>query len=362
MSVPDYDYSINPLEGWLLQPFENTSELSWYSSNQSIALSVLAFSGETYSDITTMFNDLTKEYDASGSFVKFQYLGFECTIGEITFKLGGETNKGWILFLNGSNFDYQISSFSRIESYEDNINEIQSVIDSFSPGKKGAINSGPISMFLNESPSKIIKNFPVDFFGNTLIVSGSEYDFENAQSIIEREANIMQNYSHDRKNFYNAWKRYYKVIFRDNYSRLEPLFVALYPYFADNKYTDYNLVELLMFWIQGYTYERSLESESDLLNPFEASTLKLGDCDTRSLILGILLNKFGVENILLTSEKVKHAIIAVDCPGDGMTYEYKGKKYLMVELTTKALIGEIKESFADPALWTPVEMEYLNGF
>ena len=42
--------------------------------------------------------------------------------------------------------------------------------------------------------------------------------------------------------------------------------------------------------------------------------------------------------------------------------KYKGKKYLTVELTTKALIGEIKESISDPSLWTPVEMEYSNGY
>lgn len=362
VSVPGYNFSINPLEGWKLQPYESDSTLSWFSDVDNIALSVTSWTGSEFTDIKKMFDELTVGFKAYGDCVLFTFLGFEGAIGEVGFEVGGRDNKGWMIFLNGEDFDYYLSAFTLIENYEKSYSEIQSVLDSFSPGESGELNPGPISAFLNQSPSRTLKKYTVDFFDHPLTISISDYDFTTAQSIIEREADIMLNYSNKPKLFYNAWKRYYQIIFRDNYSRLDPLFKSLYPYFSGNKYSDYELVEILMFWIQGYTYQRKLEWNSDLLNPLEASINKIGDCDTRSLILGILLHKFHVESILLASEKVKHAILAVNCPGDGYKYTYQDEEYLTLELTSKALIGEIKESIRDPELWTPMAMEYSNGF
>lgn len=362
IGVPGYNYSIFPLEGWELQPYESDHELSWLSERDNIILTLSAWAGDRFPDITTMFNEIESNLSAYGDCVKFNYLEFEGAIGEVGFILNDREYKGWMIFLNGEEHDFHFLSYTLLENYEGCYNEIQSVLDSFSYGDAGQYNPGPISAFLNESPSKVVQNHTLDFFDHPLSLAISDYDFSTAQSVIEREATIMTNYSNDPDLFYEAWKRYYQIIFRDNYSRLDPLFNALYPYFANDKYDDQGLTEILMFWIQGYTYERSLESKSDLLNPLEASAKKLGDCDARSLILGILLHKFGIESLLLTSNKVKHAILAVDCPGEGYKYSYNDKDYIGVELTTKALIGEIKESITDPALWTPVEMEYTNGF
>lgn len=362
VGVPNYNYSVYPLEGWELQPYEEDSMLSWISDDSSIVFSITSWSGETFSDIDDMFSVLTAGFNGKGNFAKFEYLGMNAAIGEVEFSAGTNDHKGWMIFIDGSEFDYYLTSFSMLESYESSNSSIFSILDSFSYGDEGMLHSGPITTFFDLSPNKEPQNYVIDFFDNDLIITSSELDFESAQTVIEREAQIMSYYSNSPDLFYKAWVRYYKLIFRDNYQRLEPLYQSLYPYFADDKYSDYELTELLMFWIQGYTYERSLESASDLLNPIESALRKTGDCDSRSLVLGILLHRFGIESILLTSEKVQHALLAVNLEGEGTTYEYMDKKYLMVELTAKMLIGEISEKHTDPSLWTPVEMEYTNGF
>ena len=58
---------------------------------------------------------------------------------------------------------------------------------------------------------------------------------------------------------------------------------------------------------------------------------------------------------------MKHALLAVKIPGEGSSYEFDGEKFLYVELTAKALIGEIKESIDNPKLWTAIKMEYPSG-
>ncbi|MBN2617157.1 MAG: hypothetical protein JXR64_02455, partial [Spirochaetales bacterium] len=218
VGVPDYNYSVFPLEGWVFQPYENTDSLSWLSNDNSIAMSVTAYTGSTYDDIDYMFNNLSLEYNGSGNFVHFNYLNFQGAIGEILFDIGGKKFKGWVIFLNGEEFDYHLNAFTLEENFDNAFNEIQSVLDSFSYGEKGPLNPGPISSFLEESPQRQFKTFTVDFFNQKISVLASDYDLTSSQSLIEREADIMQNYSLDPSNFYNAWKRYYQIIFRDNYS------------------------------------------------------------------------------------------------------------------------------------------------
>lgn len=361
VGVPHYNYSIYPLEGWKLQGYSSDAELSWMSAEMDIACSVSAYEGSMFSSVEEMFSTLSLEYNGEGGFYPFIYQGMDAVIGEIKFEISGKIYKGWLLFMNGDEFDYHLNAFSLYESYEESQNEILSVIDSFAYGKNGTLNMGPVSTFLDSSNSKNFQIYTMDFFDHPLHITSSEYDFNNAQTIIEREAEIMNNYSEDPDRFYEAWKRYYKLIFRDNYSRLEPLYQALYPYLAQDRYTEYDLTEIIMFWLQTYTYERE-GGQSDLLSPLASSSKQVGDCDARSLIMGILLHKFGIQTLLLTSEKVKHAMIAAKIPGEGVKYIHNNDEYLRIELTKKALIGEITESIIDESLWTPVEMEYTHGF
>lgn len=362
VTVPQFNYSVYPLEGWLLEEYESESELTWISHNNGVVFSVNSWHGDKFDSVSTMFKEVTSDLNASGNCVVFSYLDRDSVIGEIELILNGVVYKGWIVLIEGTGFDYYISAFSLLENYDDLYIEIQSAIDSFALGKEGDLSPGPITTFLDDTPNKRDVEHQIDFFNNNLSISTTSVEFSTAQTVIEREAQIMKAYSMDPDRFYKAWERYYKIIFRDNYSRLDGVYTALEPYIGNNKYSDYDLTELLMFWIQGYSYKRDLNTASDLLNPLEASISRSGDCDARSLILGILLHKFGIESILLTSEKVKHAMLAVNCPGEGAKMKHNGKEYLTIELTAKALIGEIKKGMADPALWTVIEMEYDSGF
>lgn len=360
ISVPKYNYSVYLPEGWILQEYSDDSELSWLSHDNGVVFSVTSWSGEVFENINEMFDELTSGFNADGDFVQYKYLTRKSAIGEVTFTTNSLEYKGWILFVNGSDFDYFISAFSLLENYIDQYSEIQSAIDSFAIGKEGELQPGPMSAFMDASPNRVDRVYSVDFLGQELKISVSETDFSSTQTLIEREANVMLNYSNDPENFYNAWKRYYKIIYRDSFKRMDSVYNALYPYLSQDKYDDYKKAELIMFWLQGYEYKRDLNSASDLLNPLESVITKTGDCDARSLVMGILLSKFGIKSLLLTSEKVKHAMIAVLCQGDGAAFHYEGENYLTVELTAKALIGEIKESMSDPALWTPISMEYKS--
>ena len=89
------------------------------------------------------------------------------------------------------------------------------------------------------------------------------------------------------------------------------------------------LLGVLLGWTQGFTYERNF-SGSDFTNLPKAFATETGDCDSRSLLLVLMLNQLGVDAILMVSPDYSHAIAAVDCPGEGARYELGGKSYNFV--------------------------------
>ncbi len=81
-----------------------------------------------------------------------------------------------------------------------------------------------------------------------------------------------------------------------------------------------------------------------------------GDCDTRSLLLFVLLKKFGYKTLLLASEYYKHAIIAVNLPdkgSDGIKFKYNNENYSVWETTAPGLpAGVLSPEVDNMNLWS----------
>jgi hypothetical protein len=94
-------------------------------------------------------------------------------------------------------------------------------------------------------------------------------------------------------------------------------------------------------------------------SPVEFMADLKGDCDTRSLLLYLILKKFGYKTLLLVSEYYKHAIIAVNLSNNnsGITINYNGDKYSVWETTANGVpSGVLSPDVDNMNLWTI----YLN--
>jgi hypothetical protein len=186
----------------------------------------------------------------------------------------------------------------------------------------------------------------------------SEEGAEASQMLIEREAAILTLYAEDygkNDRWLKAWKRYYKLIYRDNYRRLEPLARSFRVVIRRLSIPRNEVPAKLLSWFQDFTYRRD-NTLSDLLSPVSCLIDQTGDCDSLALSYIILLHHLGYDAILLISDVHKHSLAAVDIEGRGARFTVEGKGYLIAELTEKVDIGLIDRSMADPAGWIPVRL------
>lgn len=80
-------------------------------------------------------------------------------------------------------------------------------------------------------------------------------------------------------------------------------------------------------------------------------TLK-GDCDTRTLLLYTLLDHYGYDVAIMSSEVYSHSLLGIVLPLAGTAYVYQGKSYVLWETTTLGLPpGVIAPAISDLSKW-----------
>lgn len=82
-----------------------------------------------------------------------------------------------------------------------------------------------------------------------------------------------------------------------------------------------------------------------------------GDCDTKSLLMVLLLQACGYDAVVLDSYRYHHAMAAVHFPGaGGTTIEYRGKSYLVIESTYPNWnIGQMPQQYTDLSFFLPID-------
>ena len=107
-----------------------------------------------------------------------------------------------------------------------------------------------------------------------------------------------------------------------------------------------------------FNYERDKAEESGFTPPLAAAYEATGDCDSRAVVAAIVLERLGIDSILMVSREYSHAMLGVDVPGGGQRFAFNGKNYLVGETTTKIGIGMIAASMADWSKWMGIDLAH----
>ena len=79
------------------------------------------------------------------------------------------------------------------------------------------------------------------------------------------------------------------------------------------------------------------------------------DCDSRALILCVLLTQMNQDAVLLVSPQFSHAMTAITSDHPGHSFKINGKDYLMGETTAQGLTwGKIDEKQDDQRKWMAI--------
>ncbi len=189
-------------------------------------------------------------------------------------------------------------------------------------------------------------------------------DEEAASFVIELEYAVLTLYA-SHKLWKEAWQRYYRMIYRDNAGRLQraaaDIYNTLYLELKKSKPQDAEIkyAQALLSWVQNFSYERAKTTkDTDFTSLPAAISGKGSDCDSRSMLISVLLNYMGIDTAILISREYSHAMVVTDIPAPGQTFTMEnGREYLMGETTAKVTWGTIAADHADRKKWLAVSFD-----
>lgn len=355
VQVEGYDYRLDIPEGWELLDAEDLARVSFTDPTHSAVLQTIVYPGDSFFKASEMYEEIKKQLSAEGEGANFLFNMKDSYIAELTFNAGKVEVKGYFLFINSTDHDYVVMCFAPVELYDSFFAFILSALDSFSLDKEGLLYPGPISQFYYPFPGPDQKEFSIPFQKGSFPLMIDENEGEASQVMIEREAIVLASYQQNRL---KAWERFFRMIYRDTYHRLDTLYTALEVEYQKQGQNKKEMIVSILKWIQDFTYTRT-ESMADFLSPLAAALKHEGDCDSRALLYLILLHHIGADSVLLVSAQYSHSAVGVHydiLQKPGATIDFEGKKYLYAELTAKVDIGMIAQDVADPSGWITIRL------
>ena len=352
--IPERGYSLNPPAGWTMLDDSDPTTVSFTNPSHSAVFQVMIFPGDSFRAAAEMYQQISAQLEAEGDQAPFVFSGRDSIFSNLSFSVDRYKVRGYLIFINDSATDFLLLSFSTLEKYEEMHDLLLSCLDSFSLDGPGELLPGPVSQFYYPFPGRNPESCNLTINGETIRAEVDKMEFEAAQVVIEREARILASYNRDKV---SAWRRYFKVIYRDNYHRLDKIYSLILPPLISEGTESWaeELPMRILSWIQSFTYNRS-GSLADLIAPISAAYTASGDCDSRVLLYIILLHHFDVDSILLVSSRYSHSVAGLDIPGKGARISFEGKDYLIAETTQSVDIGLIHRDMADASGWIAIRL------
>ena len=239
--------------------------------------------------------------------------------------------------------------------YEKQCNQFMvSTIDSLSIDQGSLYEAGIMTAYAYPVTSK---KTPVTLTidGKTIKTELDANDSEASNFVIDREYSVLTLYTQSNL-WKEAWLRYYRMIFRDSYQRMRRPAFDIYNVLAPSCADETDLAQKLLTWTQSFTYDHETDStKSDFTSLPDVLRNKGNDCDSRSMLLAILLQNMNVDSIFFISAEYSHAIAGIVSTHPGQTISVGNKKYLPGETTAKGLTwGKISQDMADYSKWFAV--------
>ena len=363
MYSPTWGFSLDLPEGYQYTGGDGKDRFSFSGPGEAI-FDLIIYDGN-YPSLRELVSDVNRRIENRGDVDFYRYRDRQAVIIKLTF--GSYNGWGFCVELgDGSAADTSAdTSAARLPMLlalaygPDDIKELElfhvSALDSIAPSPAERRCPGPIIEY--SYPRGETKPAALAAGGISAMIY--ENDAEAAQVLIEREFQILQNYTNT-VYLREAWIRYYRIIYRDSYDRVSSAAAALvrnwggYPAGGDEAKRAF--AQRALSFVQGFEYERDL-SGSDFLNLVSAVTEGRGDCDSRAILWAIILSHADIRCAFMVSGHYGHAMGLAEIAGTGARFEAGGTRWLVAETTARIDIGLIDQEVSDPQYWLAVIFE-----
>jgi len=348
LAVRQLGYTLDLPEGWRMIDGPEGRAQSFADATETAILQVFSFPAGSFASSEEMAEVIGGKLGAKGEGAPYLYSGRDATLSEMFFAAGTIPARGYGVFVRGQSTDYALLAFAPETHYQRHHDAMLSALDSFCPEDDLRSAPGPIGQFGSRFPAERAASRALSIGGRSLTLRTSADEQAASQDLVEREARIM---AAEKERFLEAWQRYFRVIYRDNYLRLTSIGEELKA--ALHGGTPRARAETILAWIQGFKYVRS-GTLSDLTSPLACLAEASGDCDSRALLYVMLLHHLGIDSVLLVSTQYQHSAVGVGVDGSGARVTVNGRGYVFAEVTDQVALGLVAQDMADPKGWTPV--------
>jgi hypothetical protein len=188
-------------------------------------------------------------------------------------------------------------------------------------------------------------------------------DFKIAENSVQKSKVNRTNYRYT-NDF--TWGKFYKHMADHDKPLLNHLYTSFSKIQQDKKMTRKKFAEFIITSIQNikYNYIKTTACTGNeeypcvgnvrlgVFAPAEFGANLKGDCDSRTVLLFVLLAKFNYDVAILNSDEYKHSVLGISVPTRGKYKTYNRKKYYFVETTAKGCpIGYLPKDVSTLSYW-----------
>lgn len=362
----DSGFFIDLPEGFRLTDGDGATRFAFEDPSGRITFQIALYEPVRFPTAAAFRDGVLGMLKADGDVELFEYQRRDAYLGIVDFAAGAVPVSGIVFGVKGAvrgagpapgappPKDLLLLAYSAAEDFEQLVGFMLSCVDGFSIDAEARLSPGPVAQFergtgsARERAELIIGDAKVSI----------EYESEDlacAASVVDREFGVLAAYAEAESELaVAAWRRFYRMIARDSFRRVERLAFAISRELGP-ALDPRARAEALVRWTQGFTYERNLEG-ADFVNPLAAAVDGRGDCDSRALLVLLLLAHENIEGVLLVSSVHAHALAGLDVEGPGARFPWNGRDWLVAETTDEVDIGLIDREMADPADWLAVDL------
>ena len=191
----------------------------------------------------------------------------------------------------------------------------------------------------------------------------------NAMDLIDKIGNMTfeelglnphYNYSDPQVQAEFVWTRIYQIVYRKSFSTIFSIVDGFNQIFKNENLNAIDKVAFVISFVQYMKYDRP-GGTLDLFAPLGTLAKKYGDCDTKALLLYVILERMGIDCAMMWSYKYKHAMLGINVSARGDYKKIYGKKYYFLETTYPGwAIGVLPPEFSNKRFWFINEIDSNN--
>lgn len=356
----DMPAGFKPMDG------DGKTRFAFSDPNGVMEYDIIAYEPGRYADAQALAAEALAKLGSKGEREDYSYEGRKAVFAELSFSMNGQTRRGYAIFIegrrpsvasapkSGAERSYALLAHAPEADAGSYSAFILSCLDAFSIDRAARRSPGPLSQYTLAWPAERSATKRVALPGEGQAeLPWSDREAEQEEETATREYGVLKVYADEPTLWVDAWARFYRMIYRESAARLDRLALEVAKVVPRDDPTE--TARRMLAWVQSFSYERDTEG-IDFVPPLAAAYEGRGDCDARAVVAVALLERLGIDAILMLSRDYSHALFAVDVPGGGQRFTFDGKKYLVAETTAMVGIGMIAAEQADWGKWMGVQL------